>query len=405
MKTRDVYQGPALFSYGFRPFFLVAGLFAFAVIPLWWLIWRGELAIAGPFVPADWHVHEMIFGYGAAVVAGFLFTAVPNWTGRMPTRGWPLAMLLLLWLAGRVAVAGVVPVGPVWAAAIDQVFLLAVAAMIAREIVTGRNWRNLKVLVPVSLLWGANLLFHVEAMTQGVSDIGRRLGIALLIFLIMLIGGRIVPSFTRNWLVQRGAARLPVAFNRFDGLCLLAGVAALVAWTAAPFHPATALAGGVAALLHLLRLLRWRGVDTWRSPLLLMLHLAYLMVPLGFASVAAVALGLAGPAVSAHVLGIGAVAGMTIAVMMRATMGHTGRQLVAGPALTVAFALVFAAALARAGGHDLSLGGFDGIDLSALLWTAGFGIFVIRVAPWLLFPKAARKPVSGAGVVRGASNV
>lgn len=394
MKTREIYEGPALFSYGFRPFFLFAGLFAAAVIPMWWLIWRGEISVSGQLAPTDWHIHEMVFGYGAAVVAGFLFTAVPNWTGRMPTRGWPLMVLLALWLAGRAGVAGLLPVGPVGAAIIDQMFLLAVAAMIAREIVAGRNWKNLKVLVPVSLLWGANILFHVEALTQGVSDIGRRLGIALLIFLIMLIGGRIVPSFTRNWLAQRRSERMPVAFNRFDGLCILVGAAALVSWVVAPFHAASVLAGGAAAVLHLVRLLRWRGLAAWRSPLLLMLHVAYLMVPLGFASIGAGAAGLVGPAVSAHVLGIGAVAGMTLAVMMRATMGHTGRPLVAGPWLTSAFALICAATLARVAGQDMSLGGLDGVDLSAILWTLAFGVYLWRVAPWLIGPKVARKAVS-----------
>ncbi len=394
MKTREIYQGPALFSYGFRPFFLFAGLFAVAVIPIWWLIWRGEISISGHLAPTDWHIHEMIFGYGAAVVAGFLFTAVPNWTGRMPTRGWPLAVLLALWLAGRAAVAGLLPVGPVGAAIIDQMFLLAVAAMIAREIVAGRNWKNLKVLVPVSLLWGANILFHVEALTQGVSDIGRRLGIALLVFLIMLIGGRIVPSFTRNWLAQRRSERMPIGFNRFDGVCILIGAGALVCWVIAPFHAASVLAGSAAALLHLMRLLRWRGLATWRSPLLLMLHVAYLMVPLGFASIGAGAAGLVGPAVSAHVLGIGAVAGMTLAVMMRATMGHTGRPLVAGPWLTSAFALICGATVARVAGQGVVVGSFDGIDFATGIWTMAFIAYLWRVAPWLLGPKVGRKPVS-----------
>ncbi|WP_109464305.1 NnrS family protein [Albibacillus kandeliae] len=394
MKTRDTYRGPALFSYGFRPFFLFAGVFAVAVMPIWWLIWRGEVAIGGHFAPTDWHIHEMIFGYGSAVVAGFLFTAVPNWTGRMPTRGWPLAILLAIWVAGRAGVAGLLPVGPIAAVIIDQMFLLAVASMIAREIMAGRNWRNLKVLVPVSLLWGANIVFHVEALTQGVSDIGRRLGIALLIFLIMLIGGRIVPSFTRNWLAQGRSERLPVAFNRYDGACILVGVTALVSWVVMPFHAASVLAGSSAAILHLIRLLRWRGLATWRSPLLLMLHLASLMVPLGFASIGAGAAGLVGPAASAHVLGIGAVAGMTLAVMMRATMGHTGRPLVAGPWLTGAFALICAATLARVGGQGVSVGGLDGVDVSVFLWTLAFGIYLWHVAPWLIGPKVGRKDVS-----------
>lgn len=391
MKPQNDYTGPALFSYGFRPFFLSAALFGLVVIPAWWLIWRGDLALGGHFIPTDWHIHEMVFGYGAAVVAGFLFTAVPNWTGRLPTRGWPLAVLLSLWLAGRVAVAGLFGLGAVAVALIDQAFLLAVSAMIAREIVAGRNWRNLKVLIPVTLLWLANLLFHAEAGGQGSADHGRRLGIALLIFLILLIGGRIVPSFTRNWLVQRGAARLPVPFNRFDALCLLTGAAALAAWVLAPIHAATAVLCAGAALLHLVRLARWRGPETWRSPLLAMLHVAYLMVPLGLAAVAAAALGLAASASGAHVLGIGAIGGMTVAVVMRATMGHTGRPLVAGPALATAFALVVAAALARVLGMIGLGGGLDGVGLSAAFWTCAFAILAGRLAPWLIRPRAARK--------------
>lgn len=394
MKTRDTYRGPALFSYGFRPFFLVAGVFALVAIPLWWLVWRGSLGLASPFAPTDWHIHEMIFGYGSAVVAGFLFTAVPNWTGRMPTRGWPLAVLLALWLLGRLAVAGLLPLGAGAVAALDQLFLLAVAAMITREIVAGRNWRNLKVLLPVSLFWGANLLFHLEAMIGGASDLGRRMGIALLIFLIMLIGGRIVPSFTRNWLVQQGAARLPVAFNRFDVACLLAAVLALFVWTVAPDHPAGALTGGMAALLHLARLVRWRGAACWRNPLLLMLHVAYLAVPLGLVAVAAQALGHLAPAITVHVFGIGAIGGMTLAVMIRATMGHTGRPLVAGPVLSVAFAALCLAMAARTVLPQDAIAGFDGIALSALLWSLAFALFLWKTGPWLMTPKAARKPLS-----------
>ncbi|WP_370046131.1 NnrS family protein [Salipiger sp.] len=391
MPHREPYRGPALLSYGFRPFFLSSALFALVAIPAWVLIWHGEIAGAGYFLPTDWHVHEMVFGYGAAVVAGFLFTAVPNWTGRLPTCGWPLALLLVLWLAGRVVVAGGLGLRPIGVAVVDQMFLLAVAAMIAREIVAGKNWRNLKVLLPVSLLWLANLLFHVEALVEGSADLGRRLGLALLIFLILLIGGRVVPSFTRNWLVQRGATRLPVAFNRFDALCLVSGAAALIAWVVAPYGMTCAVLSAVAATLNLTRLLRWRGVMTWRSPLLLMLHLAYLMVPLGFASAAAAALDLAGQAGAAHIFGIGAVGGMTVAVMMRATMGHTGRPLVAGPALTAAFVLVVAACAARVAGPAVRLGPLDGIDLSAVLWTAGFALLAWRIGPWLARPRLVRK--------------
>ncbi|QDC10824.1 NnrS family protein [Oceanicola sp. D3] len=384
------FHGPALFSYGFRPFFLAATLFGLGVIPLWWLVWEGHVTLASTLHPTDWHIHEMIYGYAAAVVAGFLFTAVPNWTGRLPTRGWPLAALLALWVAGRLVVAGFAGPGPLVTALVDQAFLLAVAAMIAREVVAGRNWRNLKVLVPVSLLWLANLAYHAEAALTGTAWHGHRAGIALLVFLILLIGGRIVPSFTRNWLVQRGNTALPVPFNRFDGAALALGALALASWVAAPASRTTAILCAIAALLHLLRLARWRPQATWRSPLLLMLHLAYLFVPLGLAATSAAALGLATEATATHLLGIGAIGGMTVAVMMRATMGHTGRPLIAGPALAAAFALTLLAGFSRIAAGWLQ----GGPALSALLWTAAFTLLAIRLAPMLARPKTTRRQAS-----------
>lgn len=391
MSARIPYSGPALLSGGFRPFFLAALLFGLAVVPVWLGVWRGELSLGGPFAPVDWHVHEMIFGYGSAVVAGFLFTAVPNWTGRMPACGWPLATLLGVWIAGRLAVAGALGFGPLGVMAVDGGFLLAVLAMIAREIVAGRNWRNLKVVVPVGLLWAANLLFHAEAIQTGAADTGRRLGIAVLVFLIMLIGGRIVPSFTRNWLAKRGAARMPVPFNRFDAACLGSGAAALAAWAALPHGPATATLLVLAAGLHGLRLSRWRGLPSWRSPLLAMLHLAYGFVPLGLLAAGLGAIGLATPQAGAHLLGIGAIAGMTVAVMMRATMGHTGRPLVAGRGLTAAFLLLCLAAAARLLGPAAPGPLPDGITLAALFWTLAFLVLSLRLIPWLAVPRAGRR--------------
>lgn len=386
MSARNNYRGPALFSYGFRPFFLAATLFGLCVIPLWWLVWRGTASLDSPFAPTDWHVHEMIFGYGAAVVAGFLFTAVPNWTGRLPARGWPLVVLLAIWIAGRLASAGLTGFGTIGVLLLDQAFLLAVVALIAREIIAGKNWRNLKVLVPVTLLWLANVGFHAEAMTRGGADTSRRLGIALLVLLIMLIGGRIVPSFTRNWLARRDAARLPIAFNRFDGVAILSGAVALVAWVLFPFSLTCAMASLLAAILQTVRLIRWRGVATWPSPLLLMLHVAYLFVPLGFLGVAAGALGLTSTVAGAHLFGIGAVGGMTIAVMMRATLGHTGRELAAGGPLTVAFALLVAAALLRT-----MVDRDPAISLACAAWTVAFALLAWRITPWLTGPKTTSR--------------
>ena len=384
--------GPALLSYGFRPFFLVAGLFGLAAVPVWMLAWHGALDLGGPFHPVDWHIHEMLFGYVAAVIAGFLFTAVPNWTGRMPTRGWPLAGLASLWLAGRLATAGLPPLGPVATAVVDCAFLAAIAAMIVREIVAGRNWRNLKVVVPVLLFLAANIAFHVEAARLGSSDLSRRLGFAVVIFLVMLIGGRIIPSFTRNWLAQRRETHLPAPFGRFDGASLLVAAAGLVFWVAAPGSTLAAAGLGLGAAAQAARLARWRGAATWRSPLLAMLHVAYAFVPLGLLVTAMGEAGWIAPAAGLRLLGIGAMAAMTLAVMVRATRGHTGRSLVAGKALTLAFGLLVAAALLRA------LGPLEGgaVDLAALCWTIAFALFVWRAAPWLVRPRVGRKAPSTA---------
>lgn len=390
MSNRTTYVGPALLSMGFRPFFLMSALFALVVVPVWILVWNGRLTLGGPFMPTDWHIHEMIWGYTGAVIAGFLFTAVPNWTGRMPTRGWPLATLAGLWLLGRFAVAGVLGLPPLGVLVVDAAFLLAVGAMILREIVAGKNWRNLMVLVPVLVFLAANVVFHLEALWHGTSDIGRRLGLAVVVFLITLIGGRIIPSFTRNWLVKQGAAKMPVPFNRFDGVCLATGAVSLLIWSCYP-GAVTGTALVLAGLLHALRLARWRGQATWRSPLLIMLHMAYAFVPLGLVTTGLAGWDLLPLAVGLHLLGVGAIGGMTLAVMMRATMGHTGRELAAGPWLAGAFGLLVVATGLRVVLADAVVFGLSGLTLAAFFWTVGFGVFALRVGPWLLQPQAAKR--------------
>jgi uncharacterized protein involved in response to NO len=384
--SRSDFAGPALFSYGFRPFFLAAGVLAAVYMPLWMLVWTGHARLAGPFSPVDWHIHEMLFGYVPAALAGFLFTAIPNWTGRLPKQGWPLAGLLALWVAGRLAVAGAGGLPAPAVLAVDGAFLLVLTAVITVEIVAGRNWRNLKVLVPVLVLAAANVVFHLEAMTYGTAEIGRRLGFAVVILLIMLIGGRIIPSFTRNWLVRRGAGPLPAPFGRFDALALAAAVLALGIWTAGIETRAGAAALALAALLHAVRLIRWQGARCLRSAILLMLHVSYAFIPVGLAALAS------GYEVAGlHLLGIGAIGGMTLSVMMRAAMGHTGRALAAGGLLGAAFAALVLAALLRSAVPDGSLAAFSGVMLAATLWTAAFAAFVWRVGPWLAAPSADRR--------------
>ena len=382
-----IFRGPAFFSYGFRPFFLSAGVFACVIVPAWLLILTGRLELPGPFAPVDWHVHEMLFGYGSIVLAGFLFTAVPNWTGRAPLRGTPLVLLLGLWILGRAAVAGAFPLGAISVLLIEASFPASVLAIISAEVIAGRNWRNLVAVAPLLVFLAADVVFHLEVRAHGNSDVGRRLGFAALIFLIMLIGGRIIPSFTRNWLSKRGADRLPAPFGRFDASALLAGAAAQALWIVWPLAAGTGLALLAAAALHALRMARWQGARTLASPLLAMLHVAYAFIPLGLATLGLTALtGTVPIAAGLHLLGIGAVGGMTLAVMIRATMGHTGGALVAGPALTTAFLLLMAAALVRALAGELEVAGISGATVAAMLWTVAFGLFVARLAPHLLRP-------------------
>jgi uncharacterized protein involved in response to NO len=253
------YDGPALLSYGFRPFFFLGALYAGCAILAWLPLLHGHLALTTAFAPRDWHIHEMLFGYVPAVVTGFLLTAVPNWTGRLPIQGTPLAALVLIWIAGRVAVTFSTLIGWQVAAAIDAAFLVTLAAVVAREVVTGRNWRNLKVVVIVSLLAAGNIAFHLEAALRGVADTATRLGIATIILLITLIGGRIVPSFTRNWLARQGEGPLPAPLDRFDQVAIVASIVALAAWVALPLAPAVGGALVLAGALQAARLARWAG--------------------------------------------------------------------------------------------------------------------------------------------------
>ncbi|MFU0504977.1 NnrS family protein [Pseudaminobacter sp. NGMCC 1.201702] len=379
---------PAILSYGFRPFFLVGSLYAGGAILFWLPLLHGYLETSSLFAPVDWHVHEMLFGYVAAVVTGFLLTAIPNWTGRLPVQGLPLLGLVVLWLAGRLAVFFSAEIGWLAAALFDCAFLAAVAAAAGIEIVAGRNWRNLKVLVPVLVLLAANLLFHLESHYSGVSDYGRRLGIAAAIVLIMVIGGRIIPSFTRNWLVRENPGRLPIPFDRLDTVAIVVSALALALWTFLPDAAVSGVALLLAAFLNALRLARWAGDRTTRDPLVLILHLAYAFVPLGLllTGLTAFAPGAIMPAAGIHALGAGAIGTMTLAVMVRATLGHTGQELRAGKGARVIFGAIIIAALAR-----IAAAFADAPDLlthfSACAWAAAFLGYAVLYGPALFRPR------------------
>jgi uncharacterized protein involved in response to NO len=383
MQKLRAYQGPALFSYGFRPFFLFGAIYAGAMIPLWLAVFAGHVTLPSAFTPRDWHVHEMLFGYVAAVVAGFLLTAVPNWTGRLPIQGRPLVILFAAWLAGRLAVTFSDFLGWQIALAIDAVFLALLAAAAAREIVAGRKWNNLKVVGIISLLAVTNIAFHVEAHLDGVAEYSTRIGVGLVVTLVCLIGGRIVPSFTRNWLARREPGRLPVPFNRFDAVAMAAGVCAMIAWIVSPSGRVTAAALVVAGVLHFVRLARWAGERTVSDRLVLILHVAYAFVPAGFLLAALAAVDLVAPSAGLHAWTGGAIGSMTIAVMTRATLGHTGQALSASIATQLVYASIVVAALARVcaalePAHSVPL-----LIVASVAWAGAFLGFALVYAPLL----------------------
>ena len=388
LQRRREYSGRALFSYGFRPFFLAAGLWAMISLPLWLHQFYGDIVLPTHFAPLDWHVHEMLFGYVAAAVAGFLLTAIPNWTGRLPVNGWPLAGLTALWLMGRVAIFFSGRIGNALAAAIDLSFLLVLAAVAAREIIAGRNWRNLRVLGVVGVLALGNIVFHAEVLVRGTANYGSRIALTAVILLISLIGGRIVPSFTHNWLARNNPGRLPVPFSRYDMFAIIAGFIALLAWIVAP---GDLICGGLlllAGLIHTGRLARWAGDRTLANLLVLVLHVAYAFVPLGFLLVG---LSIFTPAIpltgGIHAWTAGAVGLMTVAVMTRATLGHVGQPLHASIATQVIYALIFVSAILRiiaAFAASLNL-----IEVAAICWLLGFALFLLAYGPLLILRKPA----------------
>lgn len=375
--------GPVLFSYGFRPFFLGGAIWACVTMALWILSLSGQIEIATAYGLYAWHAHEMLFGFGSAILAGFFLTAVPNWTGRLPVSGWPLAGLFSLWCLGRLAMLFPGVIGALPAAMLDALFLPALLIISAREIIAGKQWKNLKVLIGLGVLTAANLGFHYETIAIGAPDYASRFGISAYIALVCVIGGRIIPSFTRNWLAKQGATRFPAPFDRFDMITILGAAIALFTWSVAPETRITAAACGVAAALHIVRLYRWRGWTTTGETLVTILHIAYLFVPLGFVAIAAAALGWIDRASAMHVLTVGTMSAMMLAVMTRATRGHTGRQLTASKVTNLCYAAILLCALVRPLSAILPAH-LDLIYASAgLLWLFAYGLYLIEYGPML----------------------
>ncbi|MHA1570837.1 MAG: NnrS family protein, partial [Alphaproteobacteria bacterium] len=332
-----------------------------------------------------WHVHEMLFGYGLAVIAGFLLTAIPNWTGRLPVAGFPLVALVVFWLAGRVAVAFSMPLG-VAASVIDILFPVALSFVAFREVLAGRNWRNLPICILVAILALASILSQFGDALPGGAATAHRFTIAGIATLIGLVGGRVTPSFTRNWLVKQGHSRLPAAFGAFDkGAVALLGVA-IFGWAAWPDATVVGWLLWGAGVLNLARVARWCGWATFAEPLVLVLHVGYSWLPIGMLLLGGAILvpGTFEASPAVHALTAGAVGTMTMAVMTRATLGHTGRLLTAGPATVAIFVLIVVGAILRVTLPWLPVDHMVGATTAGMLWSAGFLLFVAVYGPMLI---------------------
>lgn len=383
------------FAYGFRPFFLLAGLYAVVAMALWlWLYPLGPTVASG-MPPQLWHGHEMIFGFIAAAITGFMLTAVPSWTGGRGFAGKPLMLLAALWLLGRLAVSFAEPLGLRWLLLAEVAFLPALLVTLAPSLL-GKRSRNSPLLVVLLLFWAADVAFVAGVLRAdaALAADALRAALNLTLVLITVIGGRIVPAFTGNALRARGD---DVAMRRWPAIevtVIAAMLAYALADTVAPLAGVTAGLAALAALVHAVRLSGWHGHRTWRMPILWVLHVAYLWLPVGLALKAVhVGLGAGWANHWMHALGAGAAGMMIMAVMTRAALGHTGRPLVVRPVVAIAYGLLAAAVVLRVFGPALMPGGYlNTLLMSGAAWIAAFLVFVVVYAPILTRPRADGQP-------------
>lgn len=377
-------QGWPLLRLGFRPFYIGASAFACLAVPAWLAMFAGWMPADLTLAPLLWHAHEMLFGFAAAVIVGFLLTAGKAWTGLATPRGAFLGALASLWLAARFA-AVAAPYAVY--AALDLALLPVIAVVLVRVLLRGRNWRGLPLVGLLLLLSAANLCFHLAVL--GFLDFAPltalRAGLALVVMIECLMAGRVLPAFTSS---ATPGLRLK-ARPRVEQITLALTGLALTAWVFAAPPAVVTVAFGLAAAAHLKRQWSWQPWVTRQRPILWVLHAAYLWLPIGFTLLALAAFGWVAPSAGVHALGVGATGGLIIGMLTRTARGHTGRPLVASRSEVLAYGLVFAAACLRVLSALLapmltphwlliSLSG------AALAWSAAFAIYFVIYTPWLM---------------------
>lgn len=373
--------GFALWQLGFRPFYLLGAGFAALAVPVWLLHYAGLWSIDLGWPAQTWHVHEMVFGFAVAIVTGFLFTAVRNWTGQATPTGGRLIGFCLLWLGARVAyLLG----APSAALAIELLFLALVAAALLAALVRARNSRNYFVGVLFVALAAVNLLFHgVAAGRIGWLEpaAAGRLGLYLIVLLTIVIGGRVIPMFTATRI--RGLRQFRDV--RLDRAALAATALAFGLDLASVGGAALAAAASLAAVLHAVRLAGWRPLATRTIPLLWVLHLSYAWLPIGLALMAAWALGWLAAPLAVHAFGLGVIGGLVIGMITRTAMGHTGRMLVTDSGEVWMYLLVHAAVVVRVLAPLVAPGLYlSWLVLASVLWSAGFALYLVVYGPRLI---------------------
>lgn len=377
------------FSFAFRPFFLLGIFYSTLAILLWIFIWNGHLVLGGTRAPVYWHAHGMMMGLMAAAIAGFLLTAIANWTSRPPVAGWPLAILVMAWLLGRLAI-----MSPLLSALADALFWSLLCLFVARELFLARNKRNYKVLALLLVLSLSDMLFHLgELQLLPHVDLQRVLWVQLwlVIVLINVIGGRIIPAFTGNWLRQRAGpgnelppSRLPGDFGWVDqmaiGLLLLFVASIVLQWPTSVSIPL----GLGCFVAQVWRLLRWKFWLTLSDPLVWMMHLSYAWLVVGILLWTLSLSGMVAVSAAVHALTIGAIASMIVSVAARAALGHTGRVLQSHYLLTSAIILLSLAAFTRI--MASISGGALWLDAAAGCWMLALLCFALRYVPILTGP-------------------
>lgn len=379
------------FSYGFRPFFMLTALWAIVSLTVLIAILTGAGWSAEALPLFRWHGHEMLFGFVAAAIAGFLLTASATWTGTPAVSGARLAVLVLLWVAGRIVVSPLTGLHATPAVLVEMLFLPALAAVLAPPLIRTRNVRNYPFLLMLGLLFVADALFHALHLgwVGPLPFDPLRFAANLVLLIVVVVGGRIVPAFTRNALLREGRRSSISAAPRLERASLLAVVAVVAVDIVAPGSGAAGIAAGIAALLVAARLARWEGWRTVRMPIVAILHVGYAWVPVALALKSVWLLTSAPWAANwLHAQTAGVFGTMILAVTTRVALGHTGRPLVVRPAITGAYALVVAGAVVRVFGPAVPfIGGVHAFICAAVLWAGAFAVFLVVYTPILVGPR------------------